>query len=463
MMELTTIERGIISVKSFKLQIPGRIKAALEKLQQAGYEAYVVGGCVRDTFLGKEPHDWDIATSAAPGEIRELFSGYQQIDTGFKHGTAMVVIEKEVVEITAFRVDGEYSDGRRPDNVSFTSSLTEDLSRRDFTINACAATDTTLVDPFGGRKDAENQVIRCVGEPVRRFTEDALRILRGIRFASVLGFKVEEKTKAAMFECMKLLKNVSQERISVEFCKTLSGMNVKDILMEFKDILALILPEAKEMIGFRQHNQYHIYDVYEHSLRAVESIESDTILRLAMFFHDIAKPSCLSLDEKNIGHFYGHPELSAAMTEKILQRMRFSTADNRAVTELVKYHDIQLGLNAKSVKKLLSKLGEAQFRRLLKIKKADILAQNPLFADERLKKLELVEGIFEEVITANSCLSLHDLAVGGEDLIRLGIPQGKQIGVVLNRLLEMVLNEETENNRDALLASLRNILPGTSS
>lgn len=434
-----------------KIRIPLNIKRALSQLHQAGFEAYVVGGCVRDTFLGKTPHDWDIATSATPHEIRGVFGGYRQIDTGLKHGTVMVVMDGGLVEITTFRVDGEYSDGRRPDNVAFTSSITEDLARRDFTINACAITDTLLIDPFGGREDAKNQLIRCVGDPVKRFTEDALRILRGIRFAAVLDFKVEERTKTAMLACRHLLKNVSQERITAEFCKTLQGMNVKNTLLEFKDILLFILPEVKDMMGFDQHNRYHVYDVYEHSLNAVESIESDLILRTAMFFHDIAKPACFTLDENAAGHFYGHPEMSADMAGKILQRMKFSTAHSHAVIELIKYHDHPLELNSKSVKKLLNKLGEVQFRRLLKVKRADILAQNPVFAKERLKKLDILEGILDEILATNACLSLRDLAVNGDDLILLGIPEGKQIGDVLNRLLEMVLNEEAENSKDALL------------
>ncbi len=438
-----------------KIRIPLNIKTALAQLHQAGFEAYVVGGCVRDTFLGKAPQDWDIATSATPHEIRGVFGGYRQIDTGLKHGTVMVVMDSGLVEITTFRVDGKYSDGRRPDSVAFTASITEDLARRDFTINACAITGTLLIDPFGGREDTKNRLIRCVGDPVKRFTEDALRILRGIRFAAVLDFKVEEKTKTAMLECRHLLENVSQERITAEFCKTLPGTSVKNTLLEFKDILGFLLPEIKDMIGFDQHNLYHVYDVFEHSLNAVESIESDIILRTAMFFHDVGKPACYSLDEKAVGHFYGHPEISADMAGKILQRMRFSIAHSHAITELIKYHDHPLELNSKSVKKLMNKLGEVQFRRLLKVKRADILAQNPAFANERLKKLDILEGILNGILATNACITLRDLAVNGDDLILLGIPEGKQIGDVLNRLLETVLNEETENSKDALLEKAR--------
>lgn len=437
------------------IEIPQRIRLAMNRLHEAGYEAYVVGGCVRDTFLEKEPHDWDITTSATPEQIKEVFGGYQQIDTGLKHGTVMVVIDGEMIEITTYRIDGKYSDGRRPDNVSFTTNIIEDLARRDYSINACALTDTHLIDPFGGQEDSKNHLIRCVGNPTKRFTEDALRILRGIRFASILNFNVEEKTKMAMFECRDLLKNISQERITAEFCKMLIGTNVYDTLLEFKDILVCILPEIKEIIGFEHQNRYHIYDVYTHSLRAVESIESDIILRVTMFFHDIAKPHCYSLDENNVGHFYGHPEKSAQMTEKILKRMNFSTFDSQAITELIKYHDIQIEGTSKSIKKLLNKLGEVQFRRLIKVKRADILAHNPSFSSYRLEKLDIVEQISVDIIDKNTCLSLRGLAIDGEDLIQLGIPKGKKIGITLNQLLDLVLSEELENNKDTLLEKVR--------
>ena len=297
-----------------------------------------------------------------------------------------------------------------------------------------------------------------MGNPVQRFTEDALRILRGIRFASVLNFKVEEKTGMAMLKCRHLLKNVSQERITVEFCKTLLGVNVYAALLEFKDVLSYILPEIRELIGFKQHNRHHVYDVYEHSLKAVAAIDGDIVLRTAMFFHDIAKPACYSLDEKKVGHFYGHSEISAQMTEKILQKMRFPTAGIRIITELIRFHNIQIGLNSKDVKKLLNKLGEVQFKRLLKVKRADAMAKNPSFAGGKLKKLDLIEQILNDILTANTCVSLRDLAVDGNDLIQLGIPEGEQIGIVLNRLLEMVLNEEVENNKDALLEKVKPII-----
>ena len=450
-------EKGNPYMNPFKINIPDKVKSILCKLHEAGYEAYIVGGCVRDTLLGKEPHDWDITTSATPGEIQRVFSHYQQILTGLKHGTVMVLNHGEMIEITTYRIDGDYSDGRRPDKVSFTTSIIEDLARRDFTINACAATDIQLVDPFGGKEDLNKHLIRCVGNPKHRFTEDALRILRGIRFASVLGFQVEEETKKAMFECLSLIKNVSQERITVEFCKTLLGVNVKDTLLEFFDIFAYIIPEIKDLYGFDQQNRHHIYNVYEHSLVAVESIESDIVLRATMFFHDIGKPRCFTVDENKEGHFYGHPEISAQITNKILRRMRFSNTDIHNITQLIKYHDTNITANSKSIKRLLNKIGEEQFRRLLKVKKADVLAQNPIYSNRNLGLLKNIEIVLNNVIADNSCFSLKDLAINGDDLIQLGIPKGKEIGIILNQLLDLVIQEEIHNTKDALIGKAKHM------
>jgi tRNA nucleotidyltransferase (CCA-adding enzyme) len=440
-----------IIMDDFYIDLPEKIKLVLNKLHTTEFQAYIVGGCVRDTLLCKKPYDFDITTSATPQEIKCVFKDYQQIDNGIKHGTVTVIIENECIEITTFRIDGTYSDGRRPDDVVFTTNILEDLSRRDFTINAVAATEKLLIDPYNGQEDIKNNIIRCVGDPKTRFHEDALRILRGIRFASVLSFKVEEKTMLAMFECKELLKNISQERITSEFCKTLLGQSVKSVLTEFKEILIYIIPEIKDTLGFKQHNPHHIYDVYVHSITAVQSIESDIILRVTMLFHDIAKPFCFTLDERKIGHFYGHPALSAHMTKLTLQRMKFSKEDINIVTQLIKYHDFKIELSSKSVKKLLNIIGEIQFRRLLKVKRADNLAHSLQFINATTKHLDNVEQILNNIIVANACITLQHLAINGDDLIELGIPKGKKIGTILNNLLQMVLNEELENNRDALL------------
>lgn len=438
-------------MNKFTINLPSTIQYILKVLQDSGFEAYVVGGCVRDTFLGTEPKDWDITTSASPEEVKKLFQEYGQIDTGLKHVTVMIVINKEMIEITTFRIDGDYSDGRRPDQVSFTSNVIEDLSRRDFTINACAATESLLVDPFHGQEDAKNHFIRCVGEPNLRFQEDSLRILRGIRFASVLGFKVEEKTKEAMLVNSHLLKNVSQERITTEFCKTLLGADVKNALSEFKAIITLLIPEIEPTFGFQQNNPYHILDVYGHSLLATEIIEPDIILRSCAFFHDIGKPSCYSIDENGMGHFYGHAEISSKLTNLILTRMKYPTSNIQKITELIKYHDVDIAASTKGIKRFLNKIGEDQFRKLLSLKKADILAQNLQMRDKRMEKLSLIEEILNNVISQNACTSLSNLAINGKDLLELGVPQGKYIGEILNQLLNLVIEEEIENNRVDLL------------
>lgn len=445
-------------MNTLNIHIPNKILFVLDRLNEAGYEAFIVGGCVRDSILGKTPHDWDIATSATPEEIQEVFSGYRQTDAGLKHGTVGIVIDKELIEITTYRIESKYSDGRRPDKVHFASNILDDLARRDFSVNACAMTKTEIIDPFDGRKDIKNRLIRCVGNPIDRFTEDALRILRGIRFASVLGFKVEQKTKQGMFACKHLLKNISQERITDEFCGTLLGMKVYDTLMEFRDIAIFIIPELKDMIGFELHNKHHKYDVYQHTLKSVELIDSDIILRVAMFFHDIGKPKTFSLDINKVGHFYGHAQLSSQITRKILKRMRFSNKDIHDISQLIKYHDRKILLTSKSIKRLLNDLGEIQFRRLIKVKRADAMSKSPSFLKDKLDHLDAVEEILDQIIAKGACVSLGDLAVNGHDLIELGIPEGKKIGTVLNRLLELVLNDEIENNRKALIEKAESFL-----
>ena len=354
-----------------KINVPKNPALAVKMLVEAGFEAGVVGGCNRDAIMGEIPHDWDICTSAIPDEIQGVFKGFRQLTMGLKHGTVVIIIEGEDIEITTYRVDGEYSDGRRPDNVAFTRSLVEDLSRRDYTQNAIFYNDFKgIVDPFNGVADIKNKVIRSVGNADKRLKEDALRILRGIRFASKLGFEVEEATKTAMFTNKELLKNVSIERITVEFIKTLQGKNAMNILDEFQEIIGYIIPETKAMMGFEQNNPYHIYDVWKHTLVATHEA-SDLVLKLTMFFHDIAKPSCYTIDEKGIGHFYGHGDISARIASEIFKRMKMTNAegingtDLKDVIELIKYHDIMIEPRKKSVRKILSKLdgNKVQFQR----------------------------------------------------------------------------------------------------
>jgi tRNA nucleotidyltransferase (CCA-adding enzyme) len=448
---------------SIKINIPKDPALVVKMLLDSGFEAGVVGGSVRDAIMNEVPHDWDICTSATPYEIQVVFQGFRQLTMGLKHGTVVIIINGDAIEVTTYRVDGEYSDGRRPDNVEFTRNLVEDLSRRDYTQNAIFYNDIQgLVDPFNGVEDIKNKVIRCVGNPDKRLKEDALRILRGIRFASKLGFKVEEATESAMFSNKELLKNVSIERITVEFIKTLQGKNARLVLNEFREVIAYIIPEIKAMIGFEQNNPYHIYDVWQHTLMAVNEVE-DVVLKLTMFFHDIAKPSCYTVDENGCGHFYGHGDISAKITSEIFKRMKMTNADGingndlRDIIELIKYHDINIEPRKKNIRKILSKLqgNKLQFQRLLSVKRADVLSQHPDKLEHRLKEIDSIELIFNEVVSEESCTTLKDLAVTGKDLIDLGVPAGKEIGIMLNQLLEAVINEKLANEKAELLIAVK--------
>ena len=448
-----------------KINVPKNPALAVKMLIDAGFEAGVVGGCTRDAIIGEIPHDWDICTSATPGEIQSVFKDFKQLTIGLKHGTIVIIIDNEEIEITTYRIDGEYSDGRRPDDVAFTRNLIEDLSRRDYTQNAIFFNKFEgIVDPFNGVADIEHKVIRCVGDANKRLEEDALRILRGIRFASKLGFEVEESTRTAMFKNKELLKNISQERITEEFAKMLQGKNAVNILDEFQEIIAYIVPETKAMMRFEQHNPYHVYDVWNHTLVAVDNAEG-LILKLTMFFHDIAKPSCYTIDEQGIGHFYGHADVSAKIAYEIFKKMKMTNAegingnDLKDIIELIKYHDIMIEPRKKSVRKMLSKLAgnKVQFQRLLSVKRADALAQAPDKLINRLKEIDTIETILNEVIAENACTTLKDLAITGKDLITLGIPAGKKIGEILNQLLEDVINENLENEKEVLLTAVQKI------
>jgi tRNA nucleotidyltransferase (CCA-adding enzyme) len=444
---------------NLKINVPKNPALAVKMLINAGFEAGVVGGCTRDAIIGEIPYDWDICTSATPVEIQSVFKEFKQLTIGLKHGTVTIIIDNEQIEITTYRIDGEYSDGRRPDEVAFTRNLLEDLSRRDYTQNAIFFNEFVgIIDPFNGVLDIENKIIRCVGNPNKRLQEDALRILRGIRFASKLGFEIEKATKTAMFENKELLKNVSEERIIEEFVKILQGKYALNILDKFKEIISFIIPETKAMMGLNQHNPYHVYDVWEHTLVAVNNTDG-LILKLAMFFHDIGKPSCFSIDEQGLGHFYGHADVSFKIASEIFKRMKMTCAqgisgnDLTHILELIKYHDVIIEPRKKSVKKMLSKLNGnvEQFQRLLSVKRADALAQSPDKLTDKLKQIEDIEVILKELLAENPCTTLKDLAINGNDLIELGIPAGKKIGEILNQLLEDVINENLTNEKELLL------------
>ena len=441
------------------IEILNAAKTAINILENAGFEAYIVGGCVRDSVLNKSPKDWDITTNALPNEMLNAFKDYRVIETGIKHGTITVIIKNYSLEITTYRIDGTYSDNRRPDSVEFTENIKEDLCRRDFTINAMAYNPKLgFKDFFSGKEDIENKIIRCVGNPDTRFNEDALRILRALRFASVLSFDIEENTRKSIFLNKGLLKNIAKERIISEFNKILMGESAKKILTEYCEVIEVFIPEIKDMVGFKQNNKHHHLDVWQHTLETINNAEFDATIRLTMFFHDIAKPMTYTEDSNGVGHFYGHPKYSCEIAKKILKRLKYDNKTVETVYLLISYHDYRVKPEKKSIKKLLSKIGEDNFRSLMKVQEADILGQNPLFAYEKLETLKLVNTLFNEIIEENMCFSIKDLNINGNDLIGLGIPKGKVLGEILNNLLEMVMDEKISNDNNILKIEALNFL-----
>lgn len=450
------------------IELPDRVRFLLDLLHNCGHEAYVVGGCVRDSLIGIEPKDWDVCTSATPDEVEKLIEQhnsetetasemYRTFNIGKRFGTITVVDDVGMsVEVTTFRADGYYNDCRHPNQVVFVDSLETDLSRRDFTINAMAYSEETgLIDYFGGVTDLDNQVIRCVGVPDERFNEDALRILRALRFASKYAFELEPKTKEAIHNCAELLYYIAVERIQKELIGILFGKNCRPVLMEFSDVICLLIPEMTECVGFSQNNKYHQYTVYEHMVVAVSEYHGDDIyVKLALLLHDIGKPLCYSEDE-NGGHFYGHAEPSALIVESVLRRLKFDTRTVDTVTLLVKYHDIIIAPTKKSVRKWLNKLGVGIFERLQSMRRADILAHKQGTQDERLKTLDEICDIEAALIKEDSVFTLRRLAINGNDVISLGIIPGKAVGILLNKALNAVINEEVDNDKHLLMEYLR--------
>ena len=434
-----------------KLDIPQPVQTILHGLSSHGYEAAVVGGCVRDSLIGLSPKDWDITTSARPDEVKEALSGLKLLETGLKHGTITALSGGMAVEVTTYRIDGEYSDNRRPDSVCFTGSMKEDLARRDFTINAMAySKQKGLIDCFGGQEDLQNKILRCVGNPCRRFEEDALRILRGLRFCSVLGLTPEEKTSQSMNEHKHLLDHIARERVGAELVKLLCGEKAAETLRQFSEIIGQILPEILPMIGFDQQNPHHIYDVWEHTLHALDSVAPDPVLRLSILLHDSGKPHTFTKDKKGVGHFYGHEAVSVQLAEDALHRLRTDNQTIRRVSLLIRLHDVPLQLNAAWVRRRLNRMGEKDFRALLAIKRADSLAQNPIYRD-RLDALAAIEPILEQVLAESQCFSLKQLKVNGTDLQHLGIPSGPILGELLTWLLNAVIDGKAPNDKEVLL------------
>lgn len=437
-----------------KIKIDEGAREIIARLNQKGYKAYIVGGCVRDLIMGKTPYDWDITTSALPEEILEVFSSYYTIPTGIKHGTVTVRLNGQNYEVTTFRKDGDYKDSRHPENVDFVTSIEEDLKRRDFTVNSMAYSENEgLIDLYGGLSDINNKIIRAVGNPYERFSEDTLRILRGARFSSSLGFEVEENTKKAMFELAENLKSVSVERVFVELDKLLLGKSVKTVLLDLYKIIFVVIPELEKSYKFAQHSKWHKYDVYEHTAVAVESVEKDSLLRWCMLLHDIGKPDKFFIKDGE-GHFYGHPERSEVIAKEILERLKVPTAFKREVCNLILIHDKRITLTRERVKKALSKMGDKTFFDLMKVKLADNNAQSTSLALAEKENVRKLLSLGEEIVKSGECYSLSCLAVDGNDILKLGI-EGKKVGEVLERLLDEVIFGNIPNEKERLIASVK--------
>ena len=428
--------------------MPKDVEKIIEHLNNAGYEAYVVGGCVRDSIMEKTPHDWDICTSAAPDVVKALFS--HTTDYGMKHGTITVFVDKEGYEITTFRAETDYSDHRHPDIVEFVTDLKSDLSRRDFTINALAYNnESQLIDMFEGLADIRNQIIRCVGNADERFKEDALRILRALRFAATLGFDIENKTSEAIHHNVHLLKYIAEERKRDELIKLLAGNYTTKILLDYSDVIAEVIPEIQPCIGFNQNNRYHCYDVYEHMVHAVEN-GITPIEKFALLIHDIGKPHCYTVDEKG-GHFYGHPAISEEIAKDVVSHLKFDNDSKKTILELVKYHDIAIPVTKKSVLKWLNRLGEERTLQLMDVKLADILAHAPGTQDALIEKWKIFNRLLGEALVEGDCFSRKKLAINGNDIKVLGVTEGPEIGRIIQTLMDEVMSEQLANEKETLL------------
>lgn len=443
-------------IKTTDIPIP--VLGILQKLKDSGYKAYIVGGCVRDLLLSRPIHDYDITTNATPDQVIEAFKDVKNtkiIPTGLQHGTVTLMWNNEGYEITTFRQDGDYSDGRHPDKVSFVDDIVQDLARRDFTINAMAWNPSEgLIDPFNGLEDLEERIIRCVGNPHDRFTEDALRILRAWRFSCQLNFEIDMSTRAAMYELHDTLNNISQERIHDELCKAIMSDPYVFIYRTMEcECLPWIIDEWSELINCKQKNPWHYLNVENHTLLAIRQLPdtADIITRLAVLFHDIGKPRCKTTDENGIDHFYTHPETGAEMTDEIMKRLKFDNNTRTKVVELVRYHDVRFVPRSSTVKRWLNKLGEEQFRRWIDVRRADAKAQVLDLSQDELDKLNEIEKIMEMVIAENQVFQLKDLAINGHDLIAMGFPKDKTIGDTLQFLLQYVISDGCRNTREELM------------
>lgn len=434
-----------------KILLPAKVSRVIGVLQAHGYEAYAVGGCVRDSLLGRRPEDWDVTTSAAPQEIKALFP--RTFDTGILHGTVTVLLGRERFEVTTYRIDGKYEDGRHPKEVTFTRNLKEDLLRRDFTINAMAYNETEgLVDIFGGMADLQMGTIRCVGDAKARFSEDALRILRGVRFAAQLGFGIEEETEKGMRALAPSLQKISAERIQAELVKILVSRRPAKLRKAYElGVTAQFLPEFDRMMETTQETPHHCYTVGEHTLRALEEVRADKILRLAALFHDMAKPLVKTMDGQGKAHFYGHDRKGKELAETVLGRLKFDNRTINRVAALVEAHDYRAPATEQNVRRAMNRIGEELFEDYCEIRRADIMAQSTYRRREKLENLDETERIYRRIKEQGQCVSLSSLAVKGRDLIDAGMQPGKEIGEKLNELLGLVLEDPKKNTKEELM------------
>lgn len=441
-----------------QIQLPEKVQFIISRLEQAGYEAYAVGGCVRDSLLGRQPHDWDVTTSAKPMQVKEAFR--HTIDTGIQHGTVTVMLDHEGFEVTTYRIDGEYEDSRHPKEVTFTVNLVEDLKRRDFTINAMAYNDRSgIVDAFGGVEDLDYGIIRCVGEAAERFGEDALRILRAVRFSAQLGFTIADGTKAAAKALAPNLNHISAERIQAELVKLLVSAHPDYMRDAYAlGITKAVLPELDAAFATQQNHPHHMYNVGEHLMQCLLHTRADKSLRLAALLHDIGKPQTRTTDADGTDHFHGHVEVSERMAAAILKRLKFDNDTITKVQKYVKYHDYNAEPSAKAVRRAINKIGAEYFPQILELRRADTLAQSAYQQAEKLERIDAIARLYDEIMEQQQCVSLKTLEITGNDLIALGVPKGKRIGAILAELLDDVLQNPENNTHDYLMEEVKKLI-----
>ena len=444
------------------ISLPDDVQYIISKFEDNGFEAYAVGGCVRDSLMGNKPKDWDVCTSALPEQMMVVFENERIIETGLKHGTITILLNDLLYECTTYRVDGKYTDNRHPDEVKFVDVLKRDLARRDFTINAMAYNPKTgIVDYYTGQQDLVNEKIKCVGNPNKRFKEDALRIMRALRFASEIGFAIDNDTAQAMIDNKGLLQNISVERIAAELDRFILGKNTDVLMMNHHEIFTEVISELTPTIHFEQNTPYHCYDVFTHTIESVKNAPPDVKIKLTMLLHDIGKPRCYTEDENGDGHFYGHAAVSAEMAEQILRRLKYDNDTIDTVKKLILYHDAEVQASNKNIKRWLNRIGVERLRQLLQVKRADAMAQAPEHGKQKQILLEKVNVMLDDILEQQQCFSLKDLSVNGRDMIKLGIVDGKQIGTTLSKLMDMVIDEELENEREILLEHAVEMLKGS--